>query len=200
MRNLCALLLLLASAVGSGAQQVGQNKGPGETQSFTLTVKSQLVIEAVDVKDKQGSFIKGLTARDFTLTEDGAPQTIRYCEPQNLSDMAKPLPAETAATEDVKIYNRLATTQIASETMEDERYKNHRLLALYFDMTSLPPADEMRALSAAETFVRTQLTTVDLVAIMRYNGGAVQILQDFTSDRNRLLSILETMVVGEGQG
>ena len=83
--------------------------------------------------------------------------------------------------------------------MEDERYKNRRLLALYFDMTALPPADEMRALSAAEQFVRTQLTTVDLVAIMRYNGGAVQILQDFTADRNRLLSILETMVVGEGR-
>jgi len=58
----------------------------------------------------------------------------------------------------------------------------------------------MRALSSAEQFVRTQLTTVDLVSIMRYNGGAVEILQDFTNDRNRLLSILETMVVGEGQG
>jgi VWFA-related protein len=41
---------------------------------------------------------------------------------------------------------------------------------------------------------------VDLVSIMRYNGGSVDILQDFTADRNRLLSILETMVVGEGQG
>jgi VWFA-related protein len=200
MRNLSALLILLAAAAGPLAQQVGQNKLPGQTQSFTLTVKSQLVIEAVEVKDKQGNFIKGLTAKDFTLTEDGTPETIRYCEPQNLSEIAKPLPAQTSATEDVKIYNRLATTQIAAETMDDERYKDHRLLALYFDMTSLPPADELRALSAAEQFVRTQLTTVDLVAIMRYDGGAVQILQDFTSDRNRLLSILETMVVGEGQG
>jgi VWFA-related protein len=200
MRNLSALVLLLTAAGVPVAQQVGQNKGPGETQGFTLTVKSQLVVEAVEVKDKQGNFIKGLTAKDFTLTEDGAPQTVRYCEPQNLSEIAKPLSVETAATEDVKIYNRLASTQIASETMDNERYKDHRLLALYFDMTSLPPADEMRALSAAEKFVRTQLTSVDLVAIMRYNGGAVQILQDFTSDRNRLLSILETMVVGEGQG
>ena len=205
MRNLSALVLLLTAAgvPGTpvlGAQQVGQNKGTGETQGFTLSVKSQLVVEAVEVKDKQGNFIKGLTAKDFTLTEDGAPQTVRYCEPQNLSEIAKPLPVETPATEDVKIYNRLASAQIASETMDNERYKDHRLLALYFDMTSLPPADEMRALAAAEKFVRTQLTTVDLVAIMRYNGGAVQILQDFTSDRNRLLSILETMVVGEGQG
>jgi VWFA-related protein len=200
MRNLCALLLLLAAAADPVAQQVGQNKVPGETQSFTLTLKSQLVIEAVEVKDKQGNFVPGLAAKDFTLTEDGTPQTIRYCEPQNLNETAKPLPPETEATEDVKIYNRLALSQIAPETMEDERYKNRRLLALYFDMTSLPPADEMRALSAAEQFVRTQLTTVDLVSIMRYNGGAVEILQDFTSDRNRLLSILETMVVGEGQG
>ncbi len=182
------------------AQQVGQNQAPGQTQNFTLTVKSQLVVEAVQVRDKQGNFIRGLTAKDFTLTEDGTPQTIRYCEPQNLEEIAKPLPPETPATEDVKVFYRLAPSQIAPETMEDERYKNHRLLALYFDMTSLPPADEMRALSSAEQFVRTQLTTVDLVSIMRYNGGAVEILQDFTNDRNRLLSILETMVVGEGQG
>ncbi len=44
------------------------------------------------------------------------------------------------------------------------------------------------------------MTTADMVAILRYQGGSVDILQDFTADRNRLLSILETMVVGEGQG
>ena len=35
---------------------------------------------------------------------------------------------------------------------------------------------------------------------MRYNGASVDVLQDFTADRNRILSILETLVVGEGQG
>ena len=43
------------------------------------------------------------------------------------------------------------------------------------------------------------MTSVDLISIMRYKGGSVDILQDFTSDRDRLLSILETMIVGEGQ-
>ncbi len=152
------------------------------------------------MKDKQGNFIPGLTAKDFVLTEDGTPQTIRYCEHQNLTATAKPLPVETSASENITIYNRLANSQIAPESMDNERYKDKRLLALYFDMSALPPPDEMRALSAAEQFVRTQLTTADLVSIMRYNGGSVDILQDFTSDRNRLLSILETMVVGEGQG
>ncbi len=110
------------------------------------------------------------------------------------------MPLETSSNENVTIYNRLVGTGIAPEPMDNERYKNRRLLAFYFDMSALPPPDEMRALTAAEQFVRTQLTTADLVAIMRYNGGSVDVLQDFTQDRNRLLSILETMVVGEGQG
>ncbi len=158
------------------------------------------MVEAVEVKDKQGHFIQGLTAKDFVLTEDGVAQTIKFCEHQNLSETAKPLPAMTSATENVTIYDKLAREAIAPETMDNQRYKDKRLLALYFDMTALPPADQMRALEAAEKFVRTQMTTADLVSILRYQGGSVDILQDFTDDRNRLLSILGTMVVGEGQG
>src|SRR6202162_2834368 len=67
-------------------------------------------------------------------------------------------------------------------------------------MSAMRPADQMRALSAAQQFIRTQMTTVDLVSILRYQGGSVDILQDFTADRNKLLSILTTLVVGEGQG
>ncbi|HWB32156.1 MAG TPA: VWA domain-containing protein, partial [Acidobacteriaceae bacterium] len=69
-----------------------------------------------------------------------------------------------------------------------------------FDMSTMPPADQMRALGAAEKFVRQNMTTADLISVMRYQGGSVDVLQDFTDDRNRLLSILETMIVGEGQG
>jgi len=199
MRYLAAIALMLAAVVGASAQQVGQNKGPDEPQTFTLSIGSNLVVEAVTVKDKQGHFVPGLKADDFVLTENGVPQTIRYCEHQDL-DTAKPLPISTSSNDDITIYNRLARTQIVSESMESERYKNHRLLAFYFDMTTLHPEEQMRALSAAELFVRTQMTTADMIALLRYQGGSVDILQDFTSDRTRLLSILETMVVGEGQG
>jgi len=54
-------------------------------------------------------------------------------------------------------------------------------------------------LQAAQKFIRTQMTSVDMVAIMRYQNGSVDILQDFTANRDRLLSILETLIVGEGQ-
>jgi VWFA-related protein len=67
-------------------------------------------------------------------------------------------------------------------------------------MTAMNPQDQMRALTAAETFVRKEMTAADLISILRFNGGSVDVLQDFTADRNRLLSILETLIVGEGQG
>ncbi|HEY4356899.1 MAG TPA: VWA domain-containing protein, partial [Acidobacteriaceae bacterium] len=91
-------------------------------------------------------------------------------------------------------------TQLAPEDPDHTRYKDHRLLAMYFDMTAMRPDDQLRALAAAEKFVRTQMTSADLISIMRFAGGSVDVLQDFTADRNRLLSILQTLVVGEGQG
>ena len=198
MKRLIAFLL--ATAVLATAQQIGQNKTSSDSQPYTVSVKSQLVVETVVVKDKQGKFIPGLTAKDFALTEDGVAQTIRFCEHQALTENASPVPAAAPGSEDIKIYKQLTRTQVKPETMENDRYKNRRLLALYFDMTAMRPADQLRALSAAEQFIRTQLTSVDLVSILRYQGGSVDILQDFTADRNKLLSILETLIVGEGQG
>ncbi len=94
-------------------------------------------------------------------------------------------------------YDKLGRTQIRPEKAGNTRYKDRRLLALYFDLTAMPPSDQIRALAAAEKFVRTQMTPADLVAILRYSGGAVDVLQDFTGDHDRLLSILQTMIVGE---
>jgi VWFA-related protein len=198
MRFLVTTLLL--GTLSAGAQTIGQNATPVANNTQTISVRSQIVIETVVVKDKQGKTIEGLTAKDFTLTEDGVPQTIRYCEPQSLPSTLSDTPIAPTHPENIQIYNRLARSQIAPEAAGDVRYKDHRLLALYFDMTAMRPSDQLRALSAAEKFIRSQMTTSDLVSIMRYSGGSVDVLQDFTADRDRLLSILETLVVGEGQG
>ena len=199
MRRFFVLFLALIFAASAGAQQIGQNKSTGPADDYTLTVKVQLVVETVSVKDKAGNPVRGLTAKDFNVSEDGAPQTIKFCEFQSLKENAQPLPVSKAGQEDIHIYKKLNRTQITPEKPDAERYKNRRLLALYFDMSAMRPADQIRALHAAEQFIRTQMTTVDLVSIMRYNSATVDILQDFTTDRDKLLSILETMVVGEGQ-
>jgi VWFA-related protein len=202
MRPLTFLLaaVTLATAWQTHAQTIGQNKSPDADETYKISVRSQLVVEAVTVKDKQGKSVQGLTAEDFTITEDGVPQKIRFCEHQTLPIAAEPLPRTPPSEENLTVYKRLTRTQITPEVTEKVKYKDRRLLALYFDMSSMGSGDQLRALTAAEKFIRTQMTSVDLVSIMRYAGGSVDVLQDFTADRNRLLSILQTLIVGEGQG
>jgi VWFA-related protein len=197
MRSVIACLL--SGTLLGAAQQVGQNAPSEQNGTTTIQVTSQLVVEAVVVRDKKGNPVGGLTAKDFAVTENGVPQTMSFCEHQELPE-AVAASAEASEPNNVKIYDRLARTRISPEVPGDIRYQNHRLLALYFDMTAMPPADQLRSLAAAQRFVRTQMSAADVVAILRFTGGAVEVLQDFTGDRDRLLSILETMIVGEGQG
>jgi VWFA-related protein len=195
----CALVATAAIASFVGAQQIGTNETQGKEATYTLSVKSQLVTESVIVKDNQGKFVSGLTANDFAVTEDGTPQTIRVFERESLPVDTAPLPVTPEDEESIRVYKRLGRTTYVPED-KGRNYKDRRLLAFYFDMTAMHPDDQVHALQAAEKFVRTQMTEVDLVSILRYQGGAVDILLDFSADRNKILSVLETMIVGEGQG
>ncbi len=93
MRKLLTLLLTVLVSASGSAQQIGQNKDPNATDNFTLSMKVQLVIETVVVKDRQGNAVHGLTAKDFAVTEDNMPQTIKFCEHQDLAANATPLAA-----------------------------------------------------------------------------------------------------------
>ena len=47
--------------------------------TVTFKVNSDLVLTNVVVRDKKtGELVKGLTAKDFTITEDGKPQ--QHCQ------------------------------------------------------------------------------------------------------------------------
>ena len=176
-------ILVLLGVVTSVAQQEG---------TVTFTAGTQLVIETVTVKDKKGNPVEGLTANDFTIVEDGVPQPIKVFEYQKLT----PAQAVRSGSEQVKVYEKLGRSRITPGA----DHKDRRLIALYFDMTAMQTADQLRALAAGQSFVRSYMTSADLVAILRYEGGAVQVLQDFTDDRGRLMSILQTLIIGEGQG
>jgi VWFA-related protein len=190
--------VMLAITLGARAQVIGGNTQPGANGTFTMSVSSKLVIEAVNVKDKQGKSITGLTAKDFTVTEDGIAQKVTFAEYQELP-VTPPAPIAKPAPENIKVYNRLAVTQIAAEKPGDIKYKDKRLIAMYFDLTAMPPGDKLRALEAAQKFIRTQMTSADLVSILRYTGSSMDVLQDFSDDHNKLLSIIETLIVGENQ-
>jgi VWFA-related protein len=192
MKRLLPALLLFGTA-RLGAQQPFPQEGP----AVKFHSSTQLVVEIVTVKDRNGKSIEGLTGADFTVTENGVPQTIRFCEFQRLDERQDPEPVRPVQTAGAEPVTR---NQIAPEKQGEFRYRGRRLLTLYFDMTSMPVPDQFRALAAAQRFIRTQMARPDLMAIMKFAGGAVQVLQDFTDDRDLLLTAIKTMMVGEGQG
>jgi VWFA-related protein len=175
-----------------GQQQTPQTPTDG---AATFTSNTQLVVETITVKDKSGKTIDNLTAKDFAVTEDGNPQQIAFVEHQQFEETAEtPMAPSTAAVAPRAKYNHM---QIQQEKPGDIKYRDRRLLALYFDLSAMPVPDQLRALAAADKFVRTQITPADLVAIMMYSSGAVNVLEDFTADRDRLLATIQTLVVGE---
>src|SRR5580658_8921816 len=133
-------LCILAAAAAQQSQPSPPSAAPGtqgtvqgaQAKGAPLTpirVTSQLVVEEVAVKDKSGKPIEGLTANDFTLTEDGVPQTIGLFEFQRLQAAANsaepPTPSPVVPTAPPA-----TRVQIAPERPGDTRYRDHRLLAL----------------------------------------------------------------------
>src|SRR5579863_10229522 len=101
-----AITILALATLAAPAQQIGQNAPAGKAAA-TFTTGTQLVVEAVVVTDKTGSPVEGLTAKDFTVTENGAPQTIRFFEHQKLPEAGSQAPLAQSEPEQIHIYDKL---------------------------------------------------------------------------------------------
>jgi VWFA-related protein len=174
---------------------------PSAAQQPTFRSGTKLVIQTVSVKDKDGKPIEGLTARDFVVTEDGEPQTVSFVEYQRLDNEAPAstqttIAADSAARPSSTPVQPVTEARIAVSASGDIKYRNRRLVVLYFDMSALPPADLSRAYSAALTFIKDQMQAPDLLAIMSFEGGAVRVKQDFTDNRETLRDVINRMIFG----
>ncbi|MGA3241576.1 MAG: VWA domain-containing protein [Bryobacteraceae bacterium] len=178
-----------------------QQQSPDAPAKFETT--AQLVVLDVNVTDKSGKPIEGLTAKDFTVAEDGVPQTIKFCEPQKMLDTATPPPVAAAPAKSLDSgrakVDPVTAVQIATEPAGDIRYRDRRLLVLYFDMGAMPPPDQLRAESAAITFVSKNMQGPDLMAVMSFSDG-VHVLQDFTDDKDQLLKVINKLFIGDAAG
>ena len=189
----CLVILILLTTLHAQQQ-------PPDKPIFRSS--SLLIVETVTVKDKEGRPIEGLSAKDFTLTEDGEPQTISFVEFQRLPGPGAGTPAGADPAEAPRPPATVpppTQTQIAVPPPGDTRYRDRRLIVLYFDPAAMPPPDQMRAYTNALKFVDSQMGPADLLAIIAFQRGAVRVRQDFTDNRALLREVLQTLIFGDDQ-
>jgi VWFA-related protein len=210
-RAISSLIFASVTAVVLSAQQPAPPASQPAPQTPTFRSTTRLIVRTGTVKDKSGNPVEGLTSRDFIVTEDGEPQTIAFVEYQRLPSVnvasngtvtigdatsdaptapVSPPPANAGA-------GSPTDAKISAGQPGDIRYRNRRLLILYFDMTALPPADLLRSYNAATKYVKTQMSPADLIAVMGFQGGGVRVKQDFTDNKEQLLEVIQTLVFGE---
>ncbi len=159
-------------------------------QRVTFQVSSKLVIVNVGVRNRAGKIIDNLKLEDFTVLEDGKPQIISVFDFQRIAGDAE---AATSARPPAAETGKPAITPSKEGRV---RYKDKRLIVLFFDLSSMPPSDQIRAQKAGIDFLDHKLTASDMVSIMIFSTR-LRVLQDFTNDRETLRSIIEGFRIGE---
>jgi VWFA-related protein len=180
-----------ASSAPLGAASYAPSASSSQSQP-TFRSNTRLIVQTVTVKDRDGRPIEGLGVKDFTITEDGEPQTVAFVEYQRVDESREPQLAANPA----QAPTPPAPAPAPPTPGLDGRYRDRRLVVLYFDQTALPPGDLLRAFSAARSYIAAQMQPQDLLAIMTFEGGAVRIRQEFTDDRARLNEVIIRIMAG----
>lgn len=199
LQRTLALVLVasLASPLSATAARTKQQDANSSATagSFTLKVNSDLVLTNVVVRDKKtGEVVKGLKPQDFTILENGKPQRIASFDFESVDQVATLNEATVSgkAVSATNIFNKEAAPDAAA-------LRNHRLIVMFFDLTSMQVEDLDRAVQAARDYVNKQMQAADLVALVSL-GTSLSLDQDFTADKKLLLAEIGRYNGSEGQG
>src|SRR6185437_1388281 len=192
--GMAALALALLTVTAAPAQGPGQSSGV-QQGGFVLELNGDLVLTNVVARDaKTGDIMRGLKASDFHVWENGKPQHISTFDFQSV-DLAMPLKEATVSG---LAAGPGASANKAVVIAGPEELRNHRLIVMLFDLTSMQPEDLDRCVDAARDFLRTKMQAADLVALVSL-GDTLRVDQDFTADRQALIREVGMYNGTEGQ-
>ena len=158
------LVLLFAAPSSWPASPSAEKKEPP-----VFGTDLSLVSLPVFVVDKQGHAMRGLSAEDFELLDDGKPVRIVSFQ-----------------------YVDTTSPEIQEEIREAPAARRHFLLL--FDLSFTDPSGLHRARGAAKTLVRTGLAETDLVSVATFDiNRGVRVVANFTEDRALLVHAIDTL-------
>jgi VWFA-related protein len=192
--GIASLALMLLGAQPTVAQNSDHAQVTSTPQGgFVLKMNGELVLTNVVARDtKTGELARGLKQSDFTIYENGKQQKISTFDFESV-EMAAPLNEATVSGLFAGSSNK------AIVVARPEELRNHRLIVMFFDLTSMQPEDLDRSVAAAQEFLKTKMQPADLVALISL-GDTLKVDQDFTADKNALIREVAVYNGTEGQG
>jgi VWFA-related protein len=194
-----AIVLIVATAAA-----LGQPVTSAQQQPVFRSGRDVISVDVV-VRDKSGTVVRGLTASDFEVREDGRVQEVVSFSFEEIT--AKPVAAVASAgllegVEAKMIGNApgAASSNTAADRpapMTSDMLAGHRLITLLFDVSSMQPEDVQRAVDSARKYVDEQMSAADLVAVATI-GSTLSVLTDFTADRTAVAGALGRLAYTDG--
>ena len=197
-------IVLVAFLVSAPSAQQPPQRRP------TIRAGVELIYVNVVVRDGSGNIVRNLKREDFSLVEDDKTQVITAFDfeevPADPAPAAEPLPPvqPVLKAESGKPAAPAADkAPVATAKVDSIDFKNRRLIVLLLDSSSMQPEELERATVSAHEYVEKRLTPADLVAVASI-GSSLQIVQDFTSDRETLAAAIDKVSgvdsLGFGEG
>jgi VWFA-related protein len=173
------LALMAPGLAQSPLEAPGTQVSGGTQDGYVLRMNEELVLTNVVARDsKTGEVVRGLKQSDFSVAENGKAQQIATFDFESV-EMAAPLNEATVSG------LAAGSGGKAVVVARPEELRNHRLIVMFFDLTSMQPEDLDRSVEAAQSFLRTKMQPADLVALVSL-GDTLRVDQDFTADKAAL--------------
>jgi VWFA-related protein len=153
-------LALTAALVAAAGARAGHPQAAASPQQPTFPAEIELVTVDAAVVDRSGRAIRGLTASDFTVLEDGRPQAISSFEAIELPD--SPRGADDEPPERPRV----------STNARDAARTTGRTFVVVFDNRNLTLTDAHRAKGAIAQFLEKGAREGDRVMLVATEGDA----------------------------
>jgi VWFA-related protein len=161
------------------------------SEKGTIRSTVDLVLIDVRVTDKAGKPIAGLKPEQFSVTEENQAQKISSFEYNDIEGVER---AQVANAPHIVV--PMGTLPPPKPEYVHAAVRDHRLIVLFFDLTSLQNDDLLRSQQAAEKYIAEQISPADLVAVAFF-GNQLKVPVHFTNDRDVLMRAIKTLRPGK---
>lgn len=164
-------------------------KGQDVSEGFVESLNVNLVTVDVMVEDQQGNPVRGLTAADFTVTEDGRPVAVSHFREVTAAEQTSPSSRPMAG----QAPTRVETLGTAVKPVEEVSPLH---VVVYIDDANLRPVNRRKVLPHLKTWLH-HLPGHTRVMVVRALRSA-EVVLPFTTNHDRATSELEGLIEAAG--